>query len=608
MRGGRALALPLPLLVLVVLVALIGRPAATRAQSYDSLGALEKEAADEALRRRGLTVDRSPEGKTIRQLHVVTLEVFSSRDLASPMVEVPIVGPLLPYANKLHFESREGVIRRELILRVGERYDRTRVEEAVRNLQAQNELSSAVAILPVDSGAPGAVDMLVVTRDVWSLRFNTDFEVQQGVLLYLVTSLAENNLFGYRKQAAFNFNLYQGTVEVGPTYADPNVLGSRWTFGAAARAISGRERGELEGATASAALQHPFYSLSTPWAGGLSVGYGNRIARRFVQGGVAGVTIAPEGLPEQVVPWEYRLRTFGASGSLSRQLGRSVLHRFTLGYSLDVVRPEFPDRFPEDEATRAAFARRIFPRSERLSTPSLGYRCFVPRYRRYRDLGTFDFTETFRLGPDFEATTSYAVPALGSEREAFRISAGAAWGLDLADGFQSVSASVGTNLEGGRSVDQTYALSVYAATPILWRSLRLIMSGVTTWYRHRTRNQYLVAGSDTGLRGYTIGEFFGRIRAIGHVEARSRAVPLFSLRLGGVLFWDAGRAADRWEDLDLRHAVGLGARLLIPQLNSYVLRFDWAFATSDTFDPTSGRALTRAGWPGRFSLGFRQVF
>jgi hypothetical protein len=47
--------------------------------------------------------------------------------------------------------------------------------------------------------------------------------------------------------------------------------------------------------------------------------------------------------------------------------------------------------------------------------------------------------------------------------------------------------------------------------------------------------------------------------------------------------------------------VGFGLRLLIPQLDTYSLRADWAFPLR----PASGMP---AGWPGRMSFGFRQVF
>jgi hypothetical protein len=42
-------------------------------------------------------------------------------------------------------------------------------------------------------------------------------------------------------------------------------------------------------------------------------------------------------------------------------------------------------------------------------------------------------------------------------------------------------------------------------------------------------------------------------------------------------------------------------RWLIPQLNSSVLRFDWAV-------PLQDGVVTRAGTPGRFSAGYQQAF
>jgi hypothetical protein len=116
------------------------------------------------------------------------------------------------------------------------------------------------------------------------------------------------------------------------------------------------------------------------------------------------------------------------------------------------------------------------------------------------------------------------------------------------------------------------------------------------------------------LRGYTIGDQRGQTAALANLEVRSRPVSVASFRLGGLVFCDVGDAADSatgsgtvarvWRSLralDPLADVGVGMRLLIPQLNSYVLRLDWAF-------PTVSSKLTPAGWPGRISAGFRQVF
>ena len=137
---------------------------------------------------------------------------------------------------------------------------------------------------------------------------------------------------------------------------------------------------------------------------------------------------------------------------------------------------------------------------------------------------------------------------------------------------------------------------------MLLRAFRLVAEASGSVVLRNTRpDVYLTLGGENGLRGYEIGDFFGQARYVGHVELRTRPLPLRALRLGAVAFHDVGHAADRWADLRAYHDAGVGLRLLIPQLNFYVLRVDWAVAFQ------RGR-FTRPGLPGRISAGFRQVF
>jgi hypothetical protein len=62
-----------------------------------------------------------------------------------------------------------------------------------------------------------------------------------------------------------------------------------------------------------------------------------------------------------------------------------------------------------------------------------------------------------------------------------------------------------------------------------------------------------------------------------------------------------GHAAASMADLLAYNDAGVGLRLLIPQLNFYVLRVDWAF-------PFQSSGVIAAGWPGRVTAGFRQGF
>jgi outer membrane translocation and assembly module TamA len=103
------------------------------------------------------------------------------------------------------------------------------------------------------------------------------------------------------------------------------------------------------------------------------------------------------------------------------------------------------------------------------------------------------------------------------------------------------------------------------------------------------------------MRGYVIGEFQGSSMYVAHLELRTAPLAIFSQRLGTLLFADMGDAGPTFSALRVHTDVGTGLRWLIPQLNSTVIRIDWAV-------PLQVGTVTPAGFPGRVSAGFQQVF
>jgi hypothetical protein len=581
-----------------------GVPAAAGAGEA-GLGVLEKESLEEALAARRLKLDPAPAGKTIGTVHVVTLEVFSSRD------------SFFQFFNIFHRTSREDIVRRDALFGPGDGYDQEIIEETTRNLR-DPFLSNVVVIAPVMpvSGAlpPGTVDVLIVTRDVWSLRLNTDFEVQQAAIINLTISISENNLFGWRKKAAIVFDMDQGAWAIGPSYLDPNIAGTRLTLRASARAIFERYSSTPEGSSSAVTFAYPLYSLASKWGASISAGHTDGVVRRFLGNRLAPVDFMATPEKERW-PWIYRVRRASVTEGVVRSFGRRVIHRVSGGHELTSVRPGFTRDFPDDPDARALFARERFPRSERVSALYLGYGLFTPNYRTYRDLNTFDLREDVRLGPTADVGLAQALRPLGSEKSFLRLSAGASWAFGWLRGYQSAGVSWSGRIESGRLVDQVFGGSVYLATPVLFRVMRVLGRIGAAAILDDTRNSFYILGGDTGLRGYTIGDLFGKAHMLGHAELRSMSLKLASLRVGGLLFYDVGDAASPTvapgsglgralrtvAALQPKHDVGVGVRLLIPQLDAYVLRVDWAFATNQTM-------YTQPGWPGRVSLGFRQAF
>jgi hypothetical protein len=574
---------------------------------YQGLGQLEREAVDDALAARRLEIDPAPEGKRVDWVWVVNLDIFVPRD------QVPLL-----WVNYFHRTTREQHIRRESLLQVGDVYRQALADETMRNLQ-DPALSNVVVVLPVKTRTPESVDVLIVTRDVLSIRLNQDFEYQAGQLIYYTASLSENNFMGWRKTASVAFVMRQGDMSFGPDYVDPNVLGSRLKLLATFNWIWARQVGRIaagpsEGSSSRVRLEYPLYSLASRWGAFTDFSHFIGAKRQFYGADLATIALddpnakcgRPASTPStSAVPCVFRDRSLGGTSGVTRSFASDrLVQRLTLGHELTLRRTSLPEDFPADPALAARFTDRVLPADQRTSVPTFQYEVFTPNYRVYRDLVTFDFREDQRLGPHATLKLGRALEQLGSDFAFTSLAARADWAGDAGDGLQSIAASWEARVRGSDITDQVISARTTLATPVLARTLRLVASGEAGFIVDDKLNRGYSVGGHTGLRGYPVGAFGGlgsHAYYLAHFEARTMPLKARFLRLGGLAFFDAGHAAASARELALYEDVGVGIRLLLPHLNTYTLRADWAFPLR----PLGGLP---AGWPGRASFGFHQVF
>jgi len=574
----------LALSLLIAVAAFAGRAQAGR---IPPKGSYEYQSLQLALERFGLEIDPAPEGKVLRRIHVMNQRVFGPRD-----------GALLQWFNVFHRTTRVDQIEREVILRPGQPWDESKVEETARKLR-DPIFTTLVIVVPVKSPEPGTVDLLVVTRDVWSLRFNSSFEIQERKLIDLQLSISENNFLGWRKHIAAVFLMDQGDYFIGPYYDDPNVAGTKLELRTHVGPIFGRESHELEGSRSSTRFQYPFWSLDTPWSAGITAGHLDHVVREFVGTDLRKWDWDGTLPADQAVPWEYRHRIVEVESFIARSYGKRVINRFTLGHDLRISRPSTLPDFPGDETVREAFIDQVLPRSERTSLLFLRYNVFTPRYVAYRDITTYDLSEDQRLGPDFTVELGSALRVLGSESNHLRGTAALSWMFDYCrDGFAKVGASVTGRLEAGDLIDNRVDASAQLATPRQLDLFRLVARATISARIDETQNRFFTLGGTNGMRGFPISWFDGQISVVGNLEVRSMPLQIWFTRVGGLVFWDVGHAADHLDDLRLHHDIGIGGRMLIPQLSPLVYRLDWAI-------PLNGES---AGLPGRLTLGLDQTF
>ncbi len=586
----------------------------------ETYGGLEKQSLDRALRARHLEPDPEPWGKTIDRIEVFNENVFPEGcgDAWWPS----LCGAAKWTSNHLHYTTREFAIRDELTINVGEVWDQARVEESGRRLR-DPLYSSVIALIPVKSPTPGRVTLLVVTRDVWSLRLNTQYTAQDVFgrtrLTNLAISLSENNFLGQRNLVAAAISMDEGSIAVGPQFIDKNLFGSHLTLSASVSDILTRHavapgdpvgledahKFHSEGSSSAVALALPLWSLASEWGAGASFSHNFGVARSF--GGMA--PLMPAGLRtyddpntpgNDMLPYEYRLKVWSANVNVVRQWGTKIKSQVAIGQTVTSQRPSALADFPGTPQQLADFERDVFPRSEVTSTPYIEYTLFMPRYRMLHDVGTYDLVEDLKDGPDLDVSLAKGLQWLGSTYNFVKPSASAGWTFPWCrEGFIRPSAGISMRFQDGTTIDNTADVALRVGTPI-YRYLRVVAQGELDTRWHDTQNAFYAIGSDSGLRGYPISEFIGQRRLTGLLEVRSMPLPFWVFRIGGVAFYEVGGAANSFGDMQLHQDAGFGLRFLIPQTSRDLWRFDLAFP----FDAVPG---SPAGVP-HFIAGFGSYF
>ena len=566
----------------------------------DDTTTFETRQVDRALAARGLERDPAPHGKRVAFIRILREEVFVGEELVLPIV-LPKAAPTWP--NAFHWLTEESVVRRELLVREGEPFKADLVAESERNLRALGILAVA-RIEAVRTANPDEVGLLVVTRDLWSLRLETGF-AGAGDAYGVTTQLIERNLFGRDKQLAVRWDADAFAWSVGEVFIDGRVAGEKLTLVQSLDVIVNRGSGEAEGSQGLFTFGRPFYDLHQQFSWNVSASYSVSAIRRARGAQLSYVRRVDDRLQtcdpseERCYGYTWDQRRGGANASASYRVGRLYKQTFSLelGFSDAIARPNagtLIDNGPPGEAQRD-----ILPRLRRQAYPKLAYALWLPRYAVLENLSTFGQRESLRVGPDLSASFAMPLEAFGSSSDSFVFSASAGYVWSRANALLEASLGAGTRLEDGRTVDQRLTGLARGATPP-WFLGRLV--GIVSFLGQRrdSDNTLVTLGGDNGLRGYEVNAFFaeGGTRLRASAEYRSLPLELSSIHIGGVLFYDAGTVYNSLEDAQLEQAVGTGVRLLFPQFNRYPFRFDvgfplrGGFAAGFSYGSDQGIALT----------------
>jgi outer membrane protein assembly factor BamA len=440
---------------------------------------------------------------------------------------------LFRLANKIHIKTRAHVIRDQLLFRPGDPFSARLLSESERILRAARYFYDA-SVRPV-AVHDGRVDILVTTRDVWTLNPGFSFGRHGGANTTGI-ELEELNLAGTGVALSVGRIHSVDRDETQFDFRNQHVGGSWWDLQAT---YSVNSDGNLH----LLSLEHPFYALDTRWATGASVLDNDRVDSLY-------------DLGEVVDQFRVHQRFAEAYWGWSRGLRNSWVQRWRFGATYD---DRHFDVAPNWTGTSTV------PDDRKFAYPWVQFDLIQDEYLKLTNRDQIGRTEDFYMGTRGSVRLGWA-PASATQEASLMFGGNLGHGAALSERATLLS---GLGLSGryqageARNTVVNGALRYYV--PQTDRLLFFSTLEGSYGYNLDLDNQLLLGG-DNGLRGYPLKYQGGKARALLTIEQRyfSNWYPFRLFRVGAAAFFDVGRtwgsAPLNTPSLGLLRDIGLGLR------------------------------------------------
>lgn len=535
---------------------------------------------------------------------VLTLEAVAQPRVRNIQIQVDDVfdgtaGSIYRTANALKVNTKEHVVRQELLLKEGDTYDQFKVDESARFLRTL-PFFRKVTIIPTFDG--DFVDLLVLVEDQWTLIPQVSLSLGGGANDSQTVGVIERNFFGFGKRTELVFGKDEGREKIEAVYDDLRVFGSDQRL-----FLSFFERSD--GWSTEGLWGKPFRTLADDFSWGGAWDLSNTIGRLFAFGDERYIFRQEHS--------EFSGRYVKAFGDPSSSLNRVSLG---YGYAKDVFKQanesDYRDIDVDPDVVSNDLA--LLPGDRTFSGPFIGVDHIEADYISTNYIDRFDIIQDFNLGSEYSARIQGAPEALGSSQNTLLISGSARSGIRFGEkefGRGEIGGSLRTNSDGVENLflraEEKY-FNVLGPRYLLGRYVgqHTIAAAISFEYGHKfDGDRQLLLGAENGLRGYESRTFEGDKRFLFTVEDRVTLIEdLFDLMsIGGVAFADVGGttydAPGRIFKNELYSNVGLGLRIGFPRSSGGgVVRIDLAIPLRE--DPQSGEQQ----YEPRLTISTGQIF
>ena len=445
-------------------------------------------------------------------------------------------------ANAFHWQTKESIIRNELLYHEGETLNPDLIEESDRNLRALGFIGDIRT--QIDTFTDSTARVTVSTHDKWTLALSPSYQQGGGLQTYSLTA-KDDNFLGNAQSMSLGYDYRSDQPNphgVEAIFSERRLFGSRW-------GMKSQYKNSNLLRVASIYFDRPYYSDETPWAAGLYADHSD-IRIPFFQNSIQ--------VRENLISEE------SGNAFCSYSFGDKVKVRPSL--AVVRIRSSGPGLRTFDNVTLLSLSLNVMRRTYSQKT-------FLDSHGRIEDVPS-GFLAAATCGKNFHppgtGDPGYFVDCIWQH-------------VPIANEWYYLGYSVGAaSYLGGEKPRETtiqWMLQQYAKPDNHQVALVRIqeISG-SDW----SMDRQLYLGTQTGLRGYGEYQFSGQHLLLWNLEYRIFSdADFWIFRPGGAIFFDGGTTWNQGEDLQsqrFHNAVGFGFRVEnTKQQGTGTIRLDFAY-------------------------------
>jgi hypothetical protein len=489
------------------------------------------------------------EGKTIRNINIVTLDPFGN-SIGDSIKAHPNF--LTNAGNKIHVQSHNITIRNLLLIRRNQPFDSLLVKESERLVRSMNYVHDVSFFVKSVSAKSDSVDIFIRELDKWSIIPGGSVSTSR-----MSIKIRENNFLGmgHEFQNGFTWNHEKGAYAFNTNYYIPNI---RNTYINSTLHFNIDEFGN---SARSFAIDRPFFSPFARWAAGVSFA-------QFRRDSIYTGSILPE-----LQKFKFNVQDYWAGSAVQIFKGNTERKRTTNFISAArFLRIRYVEKPIEMYDTAHFYA------NENYYLASIGIS--TRKYVQDKYIFNFGVTEDVPIGKVFNLTGGYHKK---NNIGRFYLGGRISFGNYYQWGYFSSNFEYGTFFQGSQTQQGVLTAGLHYFTGLIeigkWK-FRQFVKPEFTFGLNPAINDSLTIKDGSGLNGFNSVGLSGTSRLLLTLQTQSYAPWNFiGFRFGPFLnctLGMLGNTATRFKNSKVYSQIGFG--VLIKNLNLVMNTFQISIA------------------------------